>query len=87
MNQKTLILILAIIGGILLIPFIAMRYSDAVDWTWGDFIIAAILLFEVAIMVYYINKRAKKTGMRLLFYIVLALILILVWAELAVGVF
>lgn len=85
MKTKVLLIITSITLLILLFVFVVMQYTDQVNWTIGDFLIAGILIFEAAIMVYYTNKRAKKSRMRLLFYIVIAITLILLWSELGVG--
>lgn len=86
MKTKALLIITSITLLILLFVFVAMRYSDEVNWTIGDFLIAGILIFEVGLMINYTNRRAKKSRMRLLFYIILAIVLILIWAELGVGI-
>lgn len=86
MKTKALLIITSITLLILLFVFVAMRYSDEVNWTIGDFLIAGILIFEVGLMINYTNRRAKKSRMRLLFYIVIAIVLILIWAELGVGI-
>lgn len=86
MKTKALLIITSITLLILLFVFVAMRYTDEVNWTIGEFLIAGILIFEVGLMINYTNRRAKKSRMRLLFYIILAIVLILIWAELGVGI-
>lgn len=86
MKTKALLIITSITLLILLFVFVAMRYTDEVNWTIGEFLIAGILIFEVGLMINYTNRRAKKSRMRLLFYIVIAIVLILIWAELGVGI-
>ena len=44
MKNKRLILILITIVFLLLIPFIAMQFTNEVDWTVSDFIVIGILL-------------------------------------------
>jgi len=86
-QNKRLITIMAIALGILLIPFIAMNFSNDVDWTLFDFIVAGILLFGTGLTLEFILRKIKTLRYRILFGIILFLLLFIVWVELAVGVF
>ncbi|SDF47888.1 hypothetical protein SAMN05428966_11628 [Massilia sp. PDC64] len=72
---------------ILLVPAVAMRFTDEVNWGPGDFLVGGALLAGTG-LAYVLTKRriAGRPG-RLLLGVLLALGLLLVWAELAVGIF
>lgn len=72
---------------ILLTPLIAMQFTAEVDWTVGDFIIAAIGLFGTGLLIEFIFRKVKTTENRLIYAAVVLGVLFLVWAELAVGIF
>ena len=73
-------------AALLLIPFVAMQFTREVNWTAGDFVVAAVLLagtgmlFELAV-----NKITTSKG-RVLAGLAIALGFLFVWAELAVGI-
>ena len=73
--------------GILLILAIAMQFTNEVQWKIGDFIIAAAILFTVTtsllLINLYVKSKLKKTGLLL----IVIILFILIWAELAVGIF
>lgn len=71
---------------ILLVPAVAMRFTTEVNWGAGDFLAGGALLAGTG-LAYALTKRrfAGRPG-RLLLGALLALGLLLVWAELAVGI-
>ena len=70
----------------LLIPLIAMVISDEVQWSEFDFLIMGGLLISFALIGNYIYTSFKDQKRTWLLYI-LVLVFLLVWAELAVGIF
>ncbi|MEX0995557.1 MAG: hypothetical protein WDZ45_00750 [Flavobacteriaceae bacterium] len=87
MKTKRRLLILITIVLILLTPLIAMQFTNEVNWSAFDFVIAALLLFGTGFLCEVILESTKKIQYRVLFFGILLVILFLVWAELAVGVF
>jgi len=83
--RKRLLPIALLTTAILLIPLIAMQFTDEVNWGLMDFLIAAFLLLSTGIILDLIRKKAKHSIRKILFVIVL-LIFILIWIELAVGI-
>lgn len=85
-SKKTMIYT-AIILVLLALPLIGMQFSNAIDWKARDFAIATVLLV-LAILVIEITKRIvpNKTPRRI-FMAVGILVIVLIWLELAVGVF
>ncbi len=86
-QNKRRIIILATTIGILLIPLIAMNFSDNVNWRIFDFLIAGVLLIVTGLTLDFILRKIKSLRYRILLVIVLLLVLFLIWAELAVGIF
>lgn len=76
----------SIIALLLLIPIIAMQFTNEVKWTLFDFIMAAILLLGTGLTAELIFRKVKKAKLRIAFYIVLLALLFFIWAELAVGI-
>jgi len=82
-----MIKILYIVGTILLIPFIAMQLTNEVNWSLFDFIIMGAMLTITGLLGEIIFKKVKKYKHRVTLYVVVAIIFLLIWAELAVGIF
>ena len=72
---------------LLLIPLIAMHYSDEVHWTLIDFAIMGVLLLVAGMWTQRVVKRVKSFPRRATYIIFVILLFLLVWAELAVGIF
>lgn len=82
--------VLYIIAGILLllmIPFIAMQFTQEVNWTGFDFLVAAAMLFGTAFATEIIRRKVNKTYLKVVALITLFSVLFLLWAELAIGIF
>lgn len=86
MNKKGLKIVIPVVISILLIPFIAMQFTDEVNWEAGDFLLAFILLSTMGFSVYFalnlMNIKLKWLTITLIVFL-----FILVWIELAVGIF
>ena len=82
-----IIRILYIMGIILLIPFIAMQLTNEVNWSLFDFIIMGAMLTITGLLGEIIFKKVKIVKYRVALYVVVAIIFLLTWAELAVGIF
>ena len=85
--SKPLKIMLISISSLLLIPFIAMQFSDEVSWSAFDFILAAALLFSTAFFCNWIWSKVKNTKIKFVLCAVVLFVLILVWTEIAVGIF
>ena len=72
---------------LLLIPLVAMQFTNEVVWTASDFIVAGVLLFGTGLMCELTMRKVKSTKGRLALVTSILGLLFLVWAELAVGVF
>lgn len=72
---------------LLFVPLIAMLFTNEVNWTPFDFLIAGILLISVGLIFELILRKVKTVRNRIVLSAILFLLLFLVWAELAVGIF
>ena len=87
MKNKRLIIILLTPFILLLIPLIAMQFTDEVNWGLFDFIIAGALLLSTGLLFELIMRKVKTVNYRIAISVILLLALLLIWAELAVGIF
>ena len=72
---------------LLFIPWIAMQFSDQVNWSAGDFVVMGIMLLGVGFGLSYLLSRSLTIQKRVAYIAILVLAFLLLWAELAVGVF
>ena len=72
---------------VLLVPLLAMQFSNEVDWGVGDFIIVGVLLAGIGVAYQLIVTGVKNNSRLVAIGIVLAAAMLLIWAELAVGIF
>jgi len=86
-QNKRLVTIFTIVAFILLIPFVAMQFTNEVKWSLFDFIIAAVLLSGTGLLCELVMRKVTKTSHRLLLCGLILAVLLLIWAELAVGIF
>jgi hypothetical protein len=87
MQNKRLVIIVLIVALLLLIPLIAMQFTEEVNWTVSDFIAAGVLLLGTGLMLDLVMRKVKKTPIRITFFMIILVILLVIWAELAVGIF
>ncbi len=86
-QNKRLVTIFTIVAFILIIPFVAMQFTNEVKWSLFDFIIAAVLLSGTGLLCELVMRKVTKTSHRLLLCGLILAVLLLIWAELAVGIF
>ena len=72
---------------LLLIPLIGMLFSNEVNWSFFDFIIMWILILVMSFGIKLVLKTTPKRMYRILIIGIILILFLLVWAELAVGVF
>ena len=71
---------------VLLIPLIAMQFTDEVSWNLVDFLVMGILLFTTASLVVIVSRKVPRWS-RVLTGFGFAILFLYIWAELAVGIF
>ena len=84
-HNKVLIWVALATGFVLLVPLLAMRFTDEVAWTLLDFVTAGTLVFGAGLVFVLASRTMSKY--RAITGIALAVALIYVWVELAVGIF
>ena len=72
---------------LLSIPFVAMRFTDEVNWSLFDFLLMGFLLFSAAFAVELVLRMEKRIKFRIMYAALILIVLFLIWAELAVGIF
>lgn len=65
----------------------AMQFTKEVNWTISDFLVMGILLFTTVFTIDFLLKKFKTLKSRLILIVGIVVLLALVWAELAVGIF
>jgi len=85
-QQKTA-LIFAIPTLLMVAAFISNNFVDGFNWSGSDFLIAAILLFGTASFIYMIASSKLSLRAKIISSIVIIFILIMIWVEMAVGLF
>ena len=87
MKNKNIIRSVLVAELILLVPLVAMQFSDEWDWGVADFIIIGILLAGVGIACQLIVNGVKNNSRQAAVGVILAAAMVLIWIELAVGIF
>ena len=87
MENRRLIVILLTATVLLLIPLVAMLFSNEVNWTGFDFVVAGTLLYATGLLCELVLRKVKKTEYRIVLCGIILAMLFLTWAELAVGIF
>ena len=86
-QNKRLTVILSLVGIVLLIPFVAMQFTNEVNWSAADFLVAGVLLISAGLLCEFVLRMFTRRTHRIVICAVVIIGLLLVWAELAVGVF
>ncbi len=86
-QNKRLFGIMTSAAVLLLMPLIAMQFSDEVNWKLADFVIAGVLLLGTGLICEFVMRKVKKKENRIALIAVIIALLLLIWAELAVGIF
>jgi hypothetical protein len=84
MNTKNirLICILLAVPALLLVPFVAMRFTDEVNWTALDFITMGFMLLMTGLGIEVALRILKATWMRLAAVAAILLGFVMVWGTL-----
>ncbi|MCJ8154214.1 hypothetical protein MKJ01_10630 [Chryseobacterium sp. SSA4.19] len=86
-QQQTTAAIFGIPSLLMVIALAGNHFVTGWDWSGSDFLIAGILLFGTASLIYWIGRFTKTFKTKLIISLIVLAALVLVWAELAVGIF
>jgi hypothetical protein len=85
-QNKSMIRILLVTAVILLLPLIAMQFSDEVVWNWFDFAVAGTLLISTGLLIDLVARKIEHVPYRIVLSAAVVIGLLLIWAQLAVGI-
>lgn len=85
--NKRFTYLLAGAATLLAIPLIAMQFTKEVDWSAADFMVGGILLFGTAFCIEMAMRFASTRLWRIVLCAAILIVVFLIWAELAVGIF
>jgi hypothetical protein len=83
-NIKRILLIIVFIFSVQLI---AMQLKEDVNWSLFDFLIMGVLLFGAGMTYEILSKKVRASNTRLVLGLVVLIAVMLIWAELGVGLF
>ena len=72
---------------LLIIPLIGNLISDAVNWSLFDFLVMGLLLLVLGFGIHIVRSKISSRNLQILSVGLLIVVFLLLWAELAVGVF
>jgi hypothetical protein len=84
---KGLAIVMLVTAGVLLVPLLGMQFSEEVKWTLSDFVIMGALVAFTGALYVLGARMVRQTRHRAVIGAVLALLFLLTWMELAVGLF
>jgi len=70
---------------LLLIPLVAMQFSQEMKWDMADFVVAGVLLFGTGLTYVVVSRMGNTTSYRLGAGVAVLAGLLLIWINLAVG--
>ena len=86
-KNKRLFRILLCVPLLLLIPLIGMQFSSEVTWSLLDFLVMGVLLVSVGLTIELVLRKVPSMDNRILYFAIIIILFLLIWAELAVGIF
>lgn len=70
---------------ILMVPLIAMQFTDEVNWSVSDFIIVGALLFVTGVLLVLVLRQSAHIAYRAAMGLAIGATFLMIWANLAVG--
>jgi len=87
MRTKDLSVTLFVVVTISLIPLLAMQFTNEVNWSGFDFLVMGSLLFLSGLAIQFVRHKLKSRKQRIIASSAILILLFIIWAELAVGIF
>ena len=85
-NKRLAIIILAV-PVLLMIPLIGMQFNTGINWSLLDFVVMGILLLGAGLTLELVLRKVPRKESRIALIAIIAIAFLLIWAELAVGIF
>ncbi|MGD1319627.1 MULTISPECIES: hypothetical protein [unclassified Chryseobacterium] len=86
-HKQTTLAIFAVPVLLLATAFLGNIFVEGWNWSKFDFLVAGILLFGTAGLISLVRMVVKNRNYKIIISLVIVAILVLVWMELAVGIF
>ncbi|MFC4930489.1 hypothetical protein [Massilia sp. GCM10023247] len=83
---RSMLRVLLVTAAILLVPLVAMQFTGEVNWSAGDFLVAAVLLGSTGLLCEWGTKKFRTRKSRCIALAAIGCAFLFVWAELAVGI-
>jgi len=72
---------------LLLIPLFGSLFSNQVNWSLFDFIVMGFLMGLTGLSIHFTMEKVRNKTLRIVPIIFVLIIFLMIWAELAIGVF
>jgi hypothetical protein len=72
-------------GLVLMIPLVAMQFTDEVNWTVSDFIVMGALIFITGTIIVLILRKTTNIAYQVAFMLAIGTTFLMIWVNLAVG--
>ena len=86
-RRNARLIVWSAIVGLIALPLVAMQFTDEMAWDAADFALFGGLLVGAGLLYELAAWRIKGAGLRVAIGLALAAVVLLVWADAAVGVF
>ena len=86
-SSKQIKVVLMTVGLFLSLIFVAMQFSSEINWSIMDFVIMGTLLSTAGLVASYLWVKFADSKYRIVFILLVLLAVLLIWAEIAVGIF
>ena len=86
-QNKRFVIILLSASLLLLLPLIVLQFTNQFNWNLFDFLVWGVLLFATGGAMELGLRTIKTTKNRIAVVLTIVAVFLLVWAELAVGIF
>ena len=86
-SKKQVLTVLVTVAVLLCIPLVAMQFSPEVNWDMVDFGVAALLLAGFGLLISFLLSQPLTRKYRWGLITGIVLLYLLLWAEMAVGLF
>lgn len=87
LKNKRLTAIVLSVAVLLMLRLVTIQFSSEVNWSPFDFVVAGVLLLGTGMLCELVIRNVRRFNQRIAVFALLLVVLFLVWAELAVGIF